>query len=297
MATRKLDGQVAWIGGGASGIGAAVAELFADEGARVAVADVQIERGESLVRSLGRAGGQAVFTPCNVAREVEVQASIEQAVEQFGGLQIVVNCAGVVHVGPLDQYREEQWDELMAVNVKSIFFAVKHAIGELRKNRRSYVVNIGSVSSFVGQALTPAYTASKGAVLQLSRSIALDYAADGLRSNCICPGITDTPMLRFHLSTTPDPEAALRERLRARAAGRGHGPARYRQGRALSGLRRLVRHHRNFARRRRWLSVRRRVEHHAHSLHGTLGLALRCNSNWPAPTSAFRCSNTSGCSI
>ncbi|HEV3137261.1 MAG TPA: glucose 1-dehydrogenase [Pirellulales bacterium] len=213
MATRKLDGQVAWIGGGASGIGAAVAELFADEGGRVAVADVQTERGEALVRHLGRAGGQAVFTPCNVAREVEVQASIEQAVEQFGGLQIVVNCAGVVHVGPLDDYREEQWDELMAVNVKSIFFAVKHAIDELRKNRRSYVVNIGSVSSFVGQALTPAYTASKGAVLQLSRSIALDYAADGLRSNCICPGITDTPMLRFHLSTTPDPEAALRERL------------------------------------------------------------------------------------
>jgi NAD(P)-dependent dehydrogenase (short-subunit alcohol dehydrogenase family) len=214
MATRKLDGQVAWIGGGASGIGAAVAEMFVEEGARVAVADVQTERGQTLVRELGRLGGQAIFTPCNVAREAEVQASLEQAVEQFGGLQIVVNCAGVVHVGPLDQYREEQWDELMAVNVKSIFLAVKHAIAELRKNRRSYVVNIGSVSSFVGQALTPAYTASKGAVLQLSRSIALDYAADGLRSNCICPGITDTPMLRFHLSTTPDPEAALRDRLR-----------------------------------------------------------------------------------
>ncbi|MBI3840312.1 MAG: glucose 1-dehydrogenase [Planctomycetia bacterium] len=214
MATRRLDGQVAWIGGGASGIGAAVAELFAEEGARIAVADVQTERGETLVRKIGRSGGQAIFTPCNVTREVEIQASIEQAVEQFGGLQIVVNCAGIVHVGPLDDYREEQWDELMAVNVKSIFFAVKHAIAELRKNHRSYVVNIGSVSSFVGQALTPAYTASKGAVVQLSRSIALDYAADGLRSNCICPGITDTPMLRFHLSTMPDPEAALRERLR-----------------------------------------------------------------------------------
>jgi NAD(P)-dependent dehydrogenase (short-subunit alcohol dehydrogenase family) len=214
MAMRRLDGQVAWIGGGASGIGAAVAELFAEEGARVAVADVQTERGKTLVRQIGRSGCPAIFTPCNVTREAEVQASIEQAVEQFGGLQIVVNCAGIVHVAPLDGYREEEWDELMAVNVKSIFFAVKHAIGKLRKNRRSYVVNIGSVSSFVGQAGTPAYTASKGAVLQLSRSIALDYASDGLRSNCICPGITDTPMLRFHLSTTPAPEAALRERLR-----------------------------------------------------------------------------------
>lgn len=214
MAAGKLEGQVAWIGGGASGIGAAVAELFAEEGARVAIADVQVPQGEELVRQIGRAGGQALFTPCDVADEPAVKASIEQAVEQFGGLQIVVNCAGVVHVAPLEHYSGQQWDELMAVNVKSIFLAVKHALGELRKNRRSYVVSIGSVSSFVGQAGTPAYTASKGAVLQLSRSIALDYAADGLRSNCICPGITDTPMLRFHLSQATDPEAQLAERLR-----------------------------------------------------------------------------------
>jgi NAD(P)-dependent dehydrogenase (short-subunit alcohol dehydrogenase family) len=213
MTTRRLEGQVAWIGGGASGIGAAVAELFAAEGARVGIADVQAELGEKLVRTIGRGAGQAIFTPCNVTRETEVRASIEQTVEQFGGLQIVVNCAGIVHVAPLDQYGEAEWDELMAVNVKSIFFSLKHAIGHLRNNARSYAVHIGSVSSFVGQASTPAYTASKGAVLQLSRSIALDYAADGLRSNCICPGITDTPMLRFHLSTAPDPEAALRERL------------------------------------------------------------------------------------
>ncbi len=166
-----------------------------------------------------------MFTPCDVAREAEVGASIEQAIEQFGGLQIVVNCAGVVHVGPLDETSERQWDELMAVNVKSIFLSLKHAIGHLRKHRRSYVVNIGSVSSFVAQALTPAYVASKGAVLQLSRSIALDYAADGLRCNCICPGITDTPMLRYHLSTTGDPEAALRERLRRVPLGVAMQPA------------------------------------------------------------------------
>jgi NAD(P)-dependent dehydrogenase (short-subunit alcohol dehydrogenase family) len=211
---QKLAGQVAWIGGGASGIGAAVAGLFAEEGARVAVADVQTALGEELVRQIGRAGGQAIFTPCDVAQEAEVAASIEQTVEQFAGLQIVVNCAGVVHVATLDNYSSDEWDQLMGVNVKSIFLAVKHALPELRKNARSYVVNIGSVSSFVGQAGTPAYTASKGAVLQLSRSIALDYAALGLRSNCICPGITDTPMLRFHLSKSSDPEATLAERLR-----------------------------------------------------------------------------------
>ncbi len=210
----RLDGQVAWIGGGASGIGAAVAELFASEGARVAVADVQQSLGENLVRQMGRAGGQAIFTPADVADGAAVRASIEQAVEQFGGLQIVVNCAGVVHVATLDAYDEADWDRLMAVNVKSIYLSVKHALAHLRRSRRSYVVNIGSISSYVGQARTPAYNASKGAVLQLSRSIALDYAADGLRCNCICPGITDTPMLRYHLSTMPDPEHALAQRLR-----------------------------------------------------------------------------------
>jgi NAD(P)-dependent dehydrogenase (short-subunit alcohol dehydrogenase family) len=210
----KLAGQVAWIGGGASGIGAAVARLFAAEGAKVAVADVQTDLGEELVRSIGRSGGQALFTPCDVAEEPQVQASIEQTVEQFGGLQIVVNCAGVVHVGPLDRYASDEWDRLMAVNVKSVYLSLKHAIGHLRAGKRSYVVSIGSISSFVGQALTPAYTASKGAVLQLSRSIALDYAADGLRANCICPGITDTPMLRRHMGAQADPAAALRERLR-----------------------------------------------------------------------------------
>ena len=102
----------------------------------------------------------------------------------------------------------------MDTNVKSIFFSIKHGIAHLKKNSRSYVVNIGSVGSFIGQSSTPAYTASKGAVLMLSKSIALDYAADGLRCNCVCPGITDTPMLREHLNMTVDPEAALQSRLR-----------------------------------------------------------------------------------
>jgi NAD(P)-dependent dehydrogenase (short-subunit alcohol dehydrogenase family) len=98
--------------------------------------------------------------------------------------------------------------------VKSIFVSTKYAIPHLRKNQRSYIVNIGSVGSFVGQSSTPAYTASKGAVMMLSKSIALDYAADGVRCNCVCPGITDTPMFREHMDKQPDPEAAIRARLR-----------------------------------------------------------------------------------
>ena len=105
----------------------------------------------------------------------------------------------------LDELDEADWDRLMAINVKSIYLSIKYGLAHLKRNARSYVVNIGSISSFVGQGGTPAYTASKGAVLMLSKSIALDYAADGLRCNCVCPGITDTPMLREHLNKTPDP--------------------------------------------------------------------------------------------
>lgn len=214
MNRKRLEGQTAWISGAASGMGEAIAELFAAEGAKVAAIDIQAERGRQLAERIAGQGGQAIFLECDVSRQDQVADSIEQTAERFGGLQTIVNCAGVVHVAPLHEYSEDQWDQLMGVNVKSIFFSVKHGLTHLRQNPRSYMVNIGSVGSFIGQAATPAYITSKHAVLGLSRSIALDYAADGLRCNCVCPGITDTPMLRYHLNTTPDPEATLASRLR-----------------------------------------------------------------------------------
>lgn len=210
----KLKGKVAWITGAASGMGEATAELFAAEGAHVAVVDIQTERGEALVARIEKAGGHAKFHECDVTKGDQVRTSLDQTVSDFGDLQIMVNCAGVAHVAPLHEYPEEEWDLLMGVNLKAIYFAVKFGIPHLRANDRSYIVNIGSVGSFIGQGLTPAYIASKHAVLGLSRNIAVDYAADGVRCNCVCPGITDTPMLRFHLSTTPDPEATLAARLR-----------------------------------------------------------------------------------
>ena len=214
MNQKRLEGQVAWISGGASGMGEATAELFAAEGAKVAVVDIQAEEGHRLVERIVSQGGQAVFHECDVSREDRLRDSIEQSVTKFGNLQIIVNCAGIVHISPLHEYAEEEWDYLMGVNLKSIFFSLKHGLPHLRRNNRSYMVNIGSVGSFIGQANTPAYTTSKHAVLGLSRSIALDYAVDGLRCNCICPGITDTPMLRFHLNSMPDPDGALTDRLR-----------------------------------------------------------------------------------
>ena len=214
MSQKRLKGQVAWISGGASGMGEATAELFAAEGAKVVAADIQVEQGQRIVEQIASQGGEAVFHECDVTREDRVRDSIERTAAQFGGLQTMINCAGVVHVAPLHEYGEDEWDQLMGVNLKSIFFSLKHGLVHLRRNRRSYMVNIGSVGSFIGQEKTPAYITSKHAVLGLSRSIALDYAADGLRCNCICPGITDTPMLRFHLGTTPNPEETLANRLR-----------------------------------------------------------------------------------
>jgi NAD(P)-dependent dehydrogenase (short-subunit alcohol dehydrogenase family) len=210
----RLRNQVAWISGAASGIGAAVARLFAAEGASVALADVKSAEGESLASEIKSTGGRAVFARCDVAMSDDVLESIEVTAREFGRLSIVVNCAGIVQVKLLHELEEADYDELMAVNVKSIYLSVRHGLAHLKRNPRSYVVNVGSISSYVGQAGTPAYTATKGAVLMLSKSIALDYAADGVRCNCVCPGITDTPMLREHLNKTPDPDATLAARLR-----------------------------------------------------------------------------------
>ena len=218
--TGRLAGQVAWISGAASGIGEATAKLFAAEGASVVIADVHKGDGQQLASDINAScendasDGRAWYSSCDVSNSDQVQRSIDYSAAEFGGLNIVVNCAGIVHVGLLHEYEEDAWDRLMAVNVKSIFFSLKHAFQYLRRNERSYVVNVGSISSHVGQRGTPAYTTSKGAVLSLTQSIALDYAACGLRCNCVSPGITDTPMLRKHLNTTPDPDETLRQRVR-----------------------------------------------------------------------------------
>jgi NAD(P)-dependent dehydrogenase (short-subunit alcohol dehydrogenase family) len=219
MSSGRLTGQVAWISGATSGIGEATALLFAQEGARVAMIGRRKDLSQVIADQINASGGHALAIACDVSRDDQVRASIEQTVTTLGGLHILVNNAGMVQVKLLHECSTEDWDFVMGVNVKSMFLATKYAWPHLRKNRRGYIVNVGSISSFVGQAKTPIYTTSKHAVLGLTRSIALDYAVDGIRCNCVCPGITDTPMLREHLDTTPDPEATLAERLRRVAMG------------------------------------------------------------------------------
>src|SRR5205085_2120391 len=158
------------------------------------------------------AGGEALLVRADVSREDEVRRAVAVALEAYGIVHHLVNNAGIVVVKPLEDCSEAEWDEVMAVNVKSIFLTVKHTLSSLKRVEGATIVNMGSVSSFVGQGHTPSYVASKGAVLMLTKALALDYAKYGIRVNCICPGITDTPLFRYHVSRTPDPEATLAAR-------------------------------------------------------------------------------------
>src|SRR5262245_56063597 len=148
---QRLQNQVAWISGAASGIGEAVARLFAAEGAAVALTDVQTERGQAIASEIVSAGGRAVFINCDVGQSSDVQKSIAQTMREFGNLSIIVNSAGIVQVSRLDELDEADWDRLMAINVKSIYMSIKFGIEHLKRNARSYIVNVGSISSYVGQ--------------------------------------------------------------------------------------------------------------------------------------------------
>jgi NAD(P)-dependent dehydrogenase (short-subunit alcohol dehydrogenase family) len=209
----RLEGAVAWISGSTSGIGEAAAQLFAEEGASVAVVGRRVALAEQIAGEIRDAGGRAIAAPCDVTNPDEVARSIRDTVDAFGDLSVLVNNSGMVDVRMLHDYSIDEWDRVVNVNLRSVFLAFKEAYPYLARRERAYVVNVGSISSFVGQASTPVYTTTKHALLGLSRSIALDYARDGIRCNCVCPGITDTPMLREHLDATPDPEATLRRRL------------------------------------------------------------------------------------
>lgn len=209
----KLQGKVAIVTGAASGIGRASAIQFANEGARVQVVDADESKGPVTVETIRAQGNEAFFTKADVSNEAQVKAVIETVVERWGRIDILFNNAGVLLVKSIEDMTGDEWDRVMSVNVKAAFLAIKYAAPHMRRGGGGAILNTGSIASFTGQLGTPAYSASKGAIALLTKSLALDLGRDHIRVNCICPGITDTPMLREHLGHGAEGEAHIHARL------------------------------------------------------------------------------------
>jgi len=191
-----LNGKVAIVTGGASGIGRATALLFAKEGAAVAIVDLNEADGKAVVQKIIDNGGNAIFVRADVSKGKDCQLAVRQTVEKFGKLDILFNNAGIIRRATVVETSEKEWDKVMAINVKSVFLLSKYAIPVMAKKGGGVIVNTASGWGLAGGRKAAAYCASKGAVVLLTKAMALDHAAQNIRVNCICPGDTDTPMLR-----------------------------------------------------------------------------------------------------
>ncbi len=214
----KLAGRVALVTGGGSGIGRAVAECLAGEGAAAAVVDANGSAAAEAVAAIVRAGGRATAVGADVTRAGEVRAAVAACVGAFGGLDILVNGAGMLGTpGRVIDSSEEAWDRLFAVNVKGPFLCAKYAVPEMQRRGGGAIVNVASTAGLVGSPLLGPYSAAKGAVVLMTRSMALNHAADRIRVNCVCPGSIETPMLAAMFASEPDPERQARLRQEALA--------------------------------------------------------------------------------
>lgn len=203
----RVEGKVAIVTGGALGIGKATAELLAREGATVAVTDVKDEEGNDVVAAITEANGTAQYWHLDVSQEAEVERVITEVADAFGGIDVLVNNAGISGADkPTHEVSEEEWDQVMAVNVKGVFFCTKHAVPHLRQRDRGSIVNLSSIYGLVSAPDVPPYHASKGAVRLMTKTDALLYAEDQIRVNSVHPGFIWTPMVEHYLADQGDIE-------------------------------------------------------------------------------------------
>jgi NAD(P)-dependent dehydrogenase (short-subunit alcohol dehydrogenase family) len=193
---KQLDGKTALVTGGASGIGRAAALLFASEGAAVGIVDLNQEAGEEVAREIRAASGRAIFERADVTRPADCRRVVERIVHEFGGIHILFSNAGIIRRASVLEISEEDWDAVMAVNVKSIFLMSREVIPIMARGGGGSIINTASGWGLAGGPRAVAYCASKGAVVLLTKAMAIDHGRQKIRVNCICPGDTDTAMLR-----------------------------------------------------------------------------------------------------
>ena len=208
----RLEGKRAIVTGAGAGIGRAIAIRLSGEGARVALADLDEGAAE---RVAGEVDGKTLARGMDVTRAEEVEALVQSVVERWGGLDVMVNNAGIGVAGTTPETSEEDWERLMAVNLKGTFLGIKYAIPAMRDSGGGSIVNISSVAALVGIPDRAAYSATKGGILALTRAAAIDHVGEGVRVNCIAPGTVDTPWIGRITAGYDDPEEA-RARMEAR---------------------------------------------------------------------------------
>jgi len=209
---KRLDGRRAIVTGGGAGIGQAIAKRFFEEGARVLVADLDGSAAEAVAAELG---GTALARQVDVSRSEAVETLVREAREAFGGLDVMVNNAGVGTAGTVVETSEEDFERMFSVNVRGTFNGMKHAIPTLRESGRGSVVNMSSTAAVVGAPSRAIYSATKGAIYALTRAAAIDHVGEGVRVNCIVPGTVDTPWVDRITAGYEDP-AAARKAMEAR---------------------------------------------------------------------------------